>query len=107
MNKKYTLENVGIGTELAKRFTLDGAILKKECSCGELLTVDLGGDYLSYPRVGLPEDIYLYCDECGTDYEEAFRVTIHINLEVEELLATKKIVSVLQGVSGTVVMELL
>ena len=31
-DKKYTIENVGTGTELAKRFYLDGVVLKKECA---------------------------------------------------------------------------
>lgn len=84
-DKKYTLENVGIGTELAKRFTIDGVILKKDCVCGETITKDLSGDYLYYPCVGYPENIYMYCDECGTEYEEALKVTVRINLEVEEL----------------------
>ena len=82
---EYTLENVGIGTELAKRFTIDGVVLKKDCVCGETMTKDLSGDYLSYPCVGYPENIYMYCDECGTGYEEALKVTVRINLEVEEL----------------------
>lgn len=82
---KYTLENVGIGTELAKRFTIEDVILKKECVCGAIMTKNLSGDSLSYPCVGYPEDIYMYCDECETDYEEALKVTVRINLEVEEL----------------------
>lgn len=81
---KYTLQNVGKGTELAKRFYLDGVILKKECDCGSVMEKDLGEYNLDYPCVGYPESIYMYCDECGTEYEEALKVTININLEVEE-----------------------
>lgn len=82
---KYTLENVGIGTELAKRFYLDGVVLKKKCDCGSIMEKDLGDYNLDYPYVGSPENIYMYCDECGSEYEEALKVTIRINLEVEEL----------------------
>lgn len=84
-NKTYTLDNVGKGTELAKRFTINDVILKKECSCGTIIEKDLSRDYLYYPVVGYPENIYMYCDECGTEYEEAFKVTVNINLTVEEL----------------------
>lgn len=85
MNKKYTLENVGQGTELDKRFYLDGVVLYKECKCGNIMEKDLESDYLSYPCVGYPEKLYLYCDECDVEYEEALKVTVSINLEVEEL----------------------
>lgn len=83
--KKYTLENVGIGTELDKRFTLDGVVLYKKCKCGNIMEKDLEGGYLSYPCVGYPEKLYLYCENCEEEYEEALKVTVRINLEVEEL----------------------
>ena len=79
----YTLENVGVGTELDKRFTLENTTIEKVCKCGEVLTYDLSSDYLSYPQVGYPETVSLYCD-CMEDYEPAFKVTVRINLEVEE-----------------------
>lgn len=78
------LENVGIGTELDKRFYLDGVILEKECLCGNIMKVDLGIQYLSYPAVGYPESIYMYCDECSTEYEAALKVKVVVNLEVYE-----------------------
>lgn len=85
MSKKYILENVGQGTELAKRFCLDGVVLKKDCSCGNIMEKNLENDYLSYPCVGYPESMYFYCENCEAEYEEALKVTIRINLEVEEL----------------------
>lgn len=84
-NKKYTLENVGTGTELSKRFTLKNTVIDKECKCGNILKYNLEGDYLSYPRVGSPQTVYMYCDNCMEDYEAVMKVTVHINLEVEEL----------------------
>ena len=78
------LENVGVGTELTKRFYLDDVVITKECSCGAVMEKDLSSDYLSYPMVGYPENIYFYCDECGTEYEDAVKVTVIINLLVEE-----------------------
>ena len=84
-NKKYTLENVGTGTELSKRFHLDGVVLKKQCTCGEIMEYNLEGNYLSYPSVGYPDKIYMYCGSCETEHEDALQVTVLINLEVEEL----------------------
>ena len=81
----YILENVGVGTELDKRFTLDNTKLEKKCDCGHIMVKDLSEDYLSYPSVGYPESIYMYCDEFDTEHEDAFKVTVRINLEVEEL----------------------
>ena len=84
-NKKYTIENVGTGTELAKQFYLDGVVLKKECTCGEMMEYNLGEHYLSYPSVGYPDNLYMYCEACETEHENALQVTVLINLEVEEL----------------------
>lgn len=84
-NKKYTIENVGTGTELSKRFTLKNTVIEKECKCGNILKYNLDGDYLSYPRVGSPQTVYMYCDNCMEDYEAVMKVTVLINLEVEEL----------------------
>lgn len=79
------LENVGKGTELAKRFTLDDVVLTKGCDCGHIMEKDLSSDYLSYPVVGYPETLYVYCEECETEHEDALRVTVSVNLIVEEL----------------------
>jgi hypothetical protein len=76
------MENVGKGTELAKRFCLDDVILKRDCDCGSEMSVDLGSNYLNYPVVGSEETIYMYCEECEAEHEEAMRVRIVINLEV-------------------------
>lgn len=83
--KKRVLENVAVGTELAKRTYLDDVMLEKDCdNCGSKMKHDLGSDYLSYPTVGSYQNIYMYCDECGTEYEEAMKVRIVLNLEIEE-----------------------
>lgn len=82
---RYTLENVGVGTELNKRFSLDNTVIKKVCKCGEVLEYNLDGDYLSYPRVGYPEIVYMYCDNCMEDYEAVMKVTVVVNLVIEDL----------------------
>ena len=78
------LENVGVGTELEKRFYLDDVVITKECSCGAIMEKDLSSDYLSYPVVGYPENICLYCDKCDTEYEDYVKVTVIINLMIED-----------------------
>lgn len=79
------LENVAVGTELAKRTCLDGVVLEKKCDCGNMMSVDLGSDYLSYPVVGHSESVYMYCEECHKEHEEAFHIKIVMNLELEGL----------------------
>lgn len=85
MKNKYTLDNVGEGTELAKRFTLNNTVIEKECKCGNILKYNLNGDYLHYPKVGVPETVYMYCDNCMEDYEAVMKVTVRISLEVEDI----------------------
>ena len=75
------LENVGIGTELSKRQHLDGAVLTKECKCGEFIEVDLEIQYLSYPVIGYESSVYLYCDECGEEYPP-MKVVLNMNLTI-------------------------
>lgn len=75
------LKNVGIGTELSKRQHIDGVVLTKECKCGEVITVDLGKDYLSYPTIGYESDVYLFCDECGEEYPP-MKVILNMNLTI-------------------------
>lgn len=77
------LENVAVGTELAKRTCLEDVVLKKNCECGFEMTCDLSKNYLHYPVVGFSEGVYMYCDNCGKEHEEALKVKIILNLEVE------------------------
>ena len=80
--KRY--ENVGVGTELAKRTYLEGAVITKQCDCGSEMEIDWGSDYLSYPVVGEYDSFSMYCDNCDTEHEEAVKIKIEINLVVEE-----------------------
>lgn len=78
------LKNVGVGTELAKRFYLEDVTLTKPCDCGHIMSIDLSTQCLDYPVVGNPESLYMYCDNCDKEHEDAIKVTISINLTVEE-----------------------
>lgn len=77
------LENIGKGTELAKRCYLENTIISMKCRCGETLTKDLSSDYLSYHVVGYDDNLYFYCDECDTDYENEVTITLSINATIE------------------------
>lgn len=79
--KNLLLENVGVGTELAKRTHLEDVKIKRVCDCGEELEKDLSNDYLSYPVVGYPETLNFYCDKCEKDFDDV-TVTLSINLTV-------------------------
>lgn len=79
------LENVAVGTELAKRTCLEGVVLKKNCTCGFEMSCDLSSNYLSYPVVGVSESLYMYCESCHKEHEEALKVKIIMNLEVDGL----------------------
>lgn len=57
------------GTEIeVKRFYLP-IEEKTICpNCGSLITIDLMGNYLSYPTIGETEHIYLGCETCEKEY---------------------------------------
>lgn len=78
------LENVGEGTELGKRTYIEGVVVESSCKCGATMKCDLGSDYLGYPVVGRWQNLYFYCDECDTEYEETVKVRILLNLEIKE-----------------------
>lgn len=77
------LENIGKGTELAKRCYLEDTIISMKCRCGEVLKKDLSSDYLPYPVVGHETNLYFYCDECDSEYENEVSITLSINAIVE------------------------
>lgn len=61
----------GGDTELGKRFCVPGIRIKDKCpKCGAKWEMDLGDDYLSYPRIGAPYQISGYCsdDACQTEW---------------------------------------
>jgi hypothetical protein len=48
------------------------------CKCGNKVGFD---DYVSYPVVGEPMEIYFYCGEYGAEWKEPYRV----NMSVEKV----------------------
>lgn len=64
-----------------KRFYLKGLVLEDECpKCKSKVENDFGDEtgYLSYPTPGVPESVFLYCNDC--DHEWATNVVLEINL---------------------------
>ena len=72
------------GDELdCKRFRIPGVRIESDCpNCGVERTVDLTEHYLSYPKLGVPENFDLYCDEC--DHEWSVPLVLEISLKVAE-----------------------
>ena len=66
-----------------KRLLLKGLILEDECpQCKSKVENDFGDGtgYLSYPTPGIPENVYLYCEDC--DHEWDVKVVLDINLKL-------------------------
>ena len=82
--KKYKVDS---GMPLDKRFYLTGVVVEDSCpTCGEMMSLDLGDDYISYPETGKPIDHQIWCGECdkkGIDSYKPIKITIQIYAEVE------------------------
>ena len=77
------IEGVCNGIELDKRFYLPGVVLSDECpKCKEIVEKDLGDDYLSYPVVGKPYTIDLYCEPC--DHYWVGKVLVEVTIKVAQ-----------------------
>ncbi len=66
-----------------KRFYLNGLVLEDECPmCKSKVENDFGGEpgYLSYPTPGIPESVFLYCEDCDSEWER--KVILEINLKL-------------------------
>lgn len=75
------IHQVSSGGEYDKRFYVPGVVIARPCSCGHTMTWDGEDNYLSYPGVGEPIKIDLYCSECA-EYQE---VTVVLNMTVTEI----------------------
>lgn len=64
--------------ELDKRFYVP-FVVQDDCEeCGTVAKVDLEEQYLSYPVIGQPENIYFYCRNC--EHEWQGRVVLDVTL---------------------------
>jgi len=71
---------VSKGTEIAvKRLYLHGVFFEECCeACGCTINIDLGENYLSYPVVGMGEEVYYCCGSCGEDGSMFVEVNISV-----------------------------
>ena len=56
-------------------------VINTQCpSCREQVQFDMGDQYISYPTVGKPENLCLYCEDC--DEEWTVGVTIDVTVQL-------------------------
>lgn len=65
-----------------KRFYLPGVVLTAQCpACGASCEKDYGGcDYLSFPVMGSPFDLGLYCRSCDHEWSVPAKLTVRLEL---------------------------
>jgi hypothetical protein len=64
-----------------KRLYVPGVVLSGTCpKCEKVNNVDLGNQYLSYPKVDEPHDYGFYCEGCGHEWNRKIMVTLKVEL---------------------------
>ena len=63
-----------------KRFYLPIQIKRNCPNCDNQCVRDLSSDYLSYPTLNAKEQMYFYCEKCGTEFE--IDVILQIGLQI-------------------------
>ncbi len=73
--------NVRNGTDInVKRLYLDGVGFEEPCpNCHKPHAVDLGESCLSHPQVGVPEEVFFYCEDCDIEYDIDVVLNITVN----------------------------
>ena len=80
-SKPYTIENVGVGTELGKRVYLENTIIHDRCKCGYESMLNLGRlHYLDYPKVGKRNIFYYCCEECEEDCQIQYKLEMNLTI---------------------------
>lgn len=81
MNEVVT--GVAKGEIEEKRLYLPGLQLEATCpKCHAAYVRDFGDDYLSYPKVGEPEDLTLYCRNRDCDHEWKVRAQLDVTMKI-------------------------
>ena len=63
-----------------KRFNLPATAIDTCPTCGKECSARFDGDdYISYPKIGVPTTLWLYCRDCAKDWER--RILIHFSVE--------------------------
>lgn len=80
-SKPYTINNVGVGTELGKRVYLDNTIIYDRCICGYENALNLGRlYYLYYPKVGKRDIFYYACEKCGGECKIQYKLEMNLTI---------------------------
>lgn len=81
VSKSYTIENVGVGTELGKRVYLENTIICDKCKCGHGNVLNLGSHRcLDYPEVGKKDILYYCCEQCGEDCQIEYKLEMNLTI---------------------------
>jgi hypothetical protein len=64
-----------------KRLYLPGVQITATCPCGNELVKDFEIDYLSYPAIDEPYNVYLPCENCN-DAAVTVQVVLKVSLEL-------------------------
>ena len=80
-SKPYTIDNVGVGTELGKRVYLENTIIHDRCKCGYENALNLGRlHYLDYPKVGKRGIFYYCCEKCGEECKIQYKLEMNLTI---------------------------
>lgn len=64
-----------------KRFYIPGLEVQGNCpKCRAEFTRDFSTDYLSYPQIGEPKTLHLYCPECDHEWQRQMVLDISLKL---------------------------
>lgn len=75
---------IGKGHTLDKRFRLPGVVLQYHCpDCGHPGEWNGNNQYLSYPQVGVSEEITGFCVECDHNWSLG-TATVEIQVHIEK-----------------------
>ncbi|MDF1699588.1 MAG: hypothetical protein P1V36_00315 [Planctomycetota bacterium] len=76
---KVTISDEEYALEI-KRCYLPVKITQPCPECGREVVRDLGEDYLSYPSVGVAEDLWMYCRGCSHEWELFIKLGLTVDV---------------------------
>ena len=74
-----------------KRLYLPGLVIKKKCTCGEVMEYDFGDNYLSFAEEDKPIKLYFECRECENEYTLTVKANCKVFIDVVDELKGEKI----------------
>ncbi len=70
------------GIELGKR-TYTGTVITQDCrnvECEKKVTFDGFSDYLSHPVIGEVEKLFMFCNDCGEEWQLDVRLDMTLTV---------------------------